>query len=184
MFCFQVQDIMAMDNIFPTLACCLLAISFAMVQTESGNLTLPTTTPGLNMTTFVTSSNSTVNATVFSKVTENTTLFTSTTWDNKTFNETTSSTTTQTSQSTTIMTPLTNSTSLMTTTPGTHTPAFTAPTPAIQTTTGYKSTPDTTVITSAYSPDTVNTISDSEEKTTEGKHQVCACCYSESFTNN
>ncbi|XP_026205851.1 uncharacterized protein C1235.01 [Anabas testudineus] len=150
---------MATDNIFATLACCLLAISFAIAQAEKGNVTVVlTTAPALNITTFVTSANSAANTTAVSNVTENTTPFDSTTQANKTFNETTSHT--PISESTTIVTPLPSSTSLKTTTPGTHTPAFTAlTTPAIQTSTGYNSTPNTTVTTTAYSPQTVNTTS-------------------------
>uniref|UniRef100_A0A4W6CB92 Uncharacterized protein n=1 Tax=Lates calcarifer TaxID=8187 RepID=A0A4W6CB92_LATCA len=130
-----------MDTI-TILAYCLLAISFAMAQTEKENLTTTpttTTTPDLNLThttTFVTSSNSTPHATVISNMTEETTPFTSTARDNETVNETTSQP--QTSQSTTILIPLPNSTSMTTTTPATHAQTFTMlTTTAIQTTAGY-----------------------------------------------
>ncbi|XP_040890746.1 sialomucin core protein 24-like [Toxotes jaculatrix] len=159
-----------MDTSFPTLACCLLAISFAVAKTEKGNLTQTTTTPGLNVThttAFVTSSNSTVHVTFISNGTDDTTSFTSTTWDNETVNKTTSHF--QTFQSTTISTPLTNITSLTTITPGTHTPTFTTlTTPEIQTTEGYTSTPETTVITTANLSHTVNTTSGSVDRITQG----------------
>ncbi|XP_056241858.1 sialomucin core protein 24-like [Seriola aureovittata] len=159
-----------MDTIFATVACCLLAVSFAEAHAEKMNLTITPTTPGLNLnhtTTLVTSSNTTVHATVISNISEDTTSFTSTTWDNETFNETTSHP--QTYQSTTILNPLTNSSLLTTTTPGTHTSSFTAVTmPVIQSTAGYISTPDTSVITTANSSNTVNTTSDSVDRITQG----------------
>ncbi|XP_022597886.1 flocculation protein FLO9-like [Seriola dumerili] len=161
-----------MDTIFATVACCLLAVSFAEAHTEKMNLTImpTTTTPGLNLnhtSTLVTSSNTTVHATVISNISEDTTSFTSTTWDNGTFNETTSHP--QTSQSTTVLNPLTRSSLLTTTTPGTHTSSFTAVTmPVIQSTAGYISTPDTSVITTANSSNTVNTTSDSVDRITQG----------------
>lgn len=164
-FCLQVQGIRAMKHIFSTLACCLLFVSFVKAKPERRNSNLIlSTTPVLNTTAFVTSSNSTVTV---SNGTENTTPFTSTRWDNKTLNETTSHT--QTSQSTTIVTALSDSTSLMTTL-GTNTPGFTAlTTPAVQTTSGYNSTTNTTAITTVYSSQIVNTTSHSEVKSTQGK---------------
>uniref|UniRef100_A0A3B4VH95 Flocculation protein FLO9-like n=1 Tax=Seriola dumerili TaxID=41447 RepID=A0A3B4VH95_SERDU len=138
---FSSTGLSAMDTIFATVACCLLAVSFAEAHTEKMNLTImpTTTTPGLNLnhtSTLVTSSNTTVHATVISNISEDTTSFTSTTWDNGTFNETTSHP--QTSQSTTVLNPLTRSSLLTTTTPGTHTSSFTAVTmPVIQSTAGY-----------------------------------------------
>lgn len=167
---------MAMDTIFAALTCYLLAISFAVVQTQTKNLTItPTiTTPGLNLTATATSSNSTVYVTVISNLTDNTSPFTSTTRDNETFTKTTAAATEntshlQTSLSTTIMTPLTNSTSKTTTQPTPGTPTFTAlTTPVNQTTAGFKSTPDTTVITATNSSHTVNSTSDSTDRTTQG----------------
>ncbi|XP_035517037.1 putative GPI-anchored protein pfl2 [Morone saxatilis] len=168
---------MAMDT-FATLACCLLALSFAVAQTENGSLTTiaPTiSTPDVNLThTTTMASNSTVPVTVISNSTENATPFTNTTHNNETFTKTTAATTEstshlQTSQPTTIMTPLTNSTSLTKTTPGNHTPTFNAPTtPAMQTTEANISTPDTTVITTANLSSTVYTTSDSLNRTTQG----------------
>ncbi|XP_039972203.1 sialomucin core protein 24-like [Xiphias gladius] len=161
-----------MDTIFATLPCYLLAISFAVAQKEKGNLIIApaTATPGLNVTnttTFLTSSNSTVHATVISNVTDDTTPFTITTWDNETFNETTSHP--QTPQSTTILTPLTNSPSLTTATPGTHAPTFTVLTvPAIQTSAGNIGTADTTVITTENSSHTLNTTLDSVNRIPQG----------------
>ncbi|KAM7423019.1 hypothetical protein PAMA_010856 [Pampus argenteus] len=167
-----------MDTVFATLACFHLVFSFAVVQTEernsSSNITPTITTPALNVThitTMVTSSNSTVHATVIQNLTDDT-AFTRTSPDNETFNTTTTVTTESiihTSQSTTIMTPLTSSTSVKTTAPATQTPTFTAlTTAAIKTTEGYISTPDTELITTANSSSTVNTTSDSQYKTTQG----------------
>ncbi|XP_059185588.1 sialomucin core protein 24-like [Centropristis striata] len=162
---------MAMDTSFATLACCLLAISYAVAQTEKDHLTIPSTitTPGLNQThTSTTSSDFTATP----NQTESTTPFTSTTQNNETFTTTTVATTEstsqlQTSQSTTIMTPLTNSTSLTTKTAST--PTFTAMTTSTrQTTVGPRSTPHTTVISTANSSHTVNTTSDSMYGTTQG----------------
>lgn len=177
MFCFPVQDLMAMDSIFATLVCFLLAFSFAVAQREKAKLTVTPTMrnsdSNLTLThtpAAVTPSNSTGQVTVISNLTDNTTPFTSTTKDNETTTAATVGSTNhlQTSQSTTIM-----STSLTTTTPGTHTPTFTAmTTPAMQTTVGYISTSGTTVITSANSSHTVNTASDSVGSTTQGKHQT------------
>lgn len=173
-----------MDTIFATLACCLLAPSLAVAQTEKGGnfsltFTQTVTNPGLNLTHIIataTSSNSTVHATVQIKNLTDDTAFTSTTADNETFTTTATTESTnhpETSQSTTIMTPPTNSTSLTTTTPGTQTPTFSAlTTPEIQTTVGYISTPDTALITTANSSSTVSTTSDSTYRTTQGKHQV------------
>ncbi|KAK2861807.1 hypothetical protein Q5P01_001340 [Channa striata] len=161
------KDLLVMDNIIVTLGSCLLAISFVMPQTEDRNLTTmsSTTPPSLNLTTFVTSSNFTVNATVFSNATQNTTPFISTTRDNETLNDTTSLT--HTSKPTTIMTPLATSSSL-TVTPGTHTPALTAlTTPAIKTTSS-KTAPDTTPITTANSTHVVNTTLNSGDRSTQG----------------
>lgn len=164
-----------MDTILPTLACYLLAISSAVAQTENGKLTTTTTitTSDLNLThttALVTPTDSTVHETV-TNLTDNTSPSTSMTQHSATFTTTVATTESksplQTSQSTTIMTPLTDSTSLTSTTPGTHTPTFTAmTTPAMQTT-GYISTPDTTVITTANSSHTVNTTSVSPDGTTQ-----------------
>ncbi|KAM7402458.1 hypothetical protein PAMP_017700 [Pampus punctatissimus] len=164
-----------MDTIFATLACFLLVFSFAVVQTEKGNfssnITPTITTPALNVThitTMVTSSNSTVHATVIQNLTDDT-AFTRTSPDNETFTTTTTVTTestNHTSQSTTIVTPLTSSTSLTTTAPATQTPTFTALT--IKTTEGYTSTSDTALITTANSSSTVNTTTDSQYRTTQG----------------
>uniref|UniRef100_A0A8C4I6K6 Uncharacterized protein n=1 Tax=Dicentrarchus labrax TaxID=13489 RepID=A0A8C4I6K6_DICLA len=166
---------------FATLACCLLALSFAVAQTENGSLTTITptiSTPDVNLThTTTMASNSTVPVTVTSNSTDDTTPFTNKTHNNETFTKTTAATTEstshlQTSQPTTIMTPLTNSTSLTKTTPGNHTPTFTAPTtPAMQTTEANTSTPDTTVITTANLSHTVYTTSDSPDRSTQGKHR-------------
>lgn len=167
-----------MDTTFATLACCLLALSFGVAQTDKENLTTTPTiiNPDLNLThttTPATPSNSTAQVTVISNLTENMTPFTSTPRDNKTFTETTAATAEstrhlQTSQSTTITTPLTNSTSMTTTTPGTQTSMFTAlTTPATQTTAGDLSTPDTTEITTTNSSHTANTTSDSLDRTTK-----------------
>ncbi|XP_041808214.1 sialomucin core protein 24-like isoform X2 [Chelmon rostratus] len=163
---------MAMDSIFATLVCFLLAFSFAVAQREKAKLTVTPTMrnsdSNLTLThtpAAVTPSNSTGQVTVISNLTDNTTPFTSTTKDNETTTAATVGSTNhlQTSQSTTIM-----STSLTTTTPGTHTPTFTAmTTPAMQTTVGYISTSGTTVITSANSSHTVNTASDSVGSTTQ-----------------
>ncbi|XP_042364450.1 sialomucin core protein 24-like isoform X2 [Plectropomus leopardus] len=170
--CFLVQDFTVMANIFASLACSLLALSFVVAQTNL-TVTPSVTTPSLNLThTMVTSSNSTVSVTVISNLTENTTPLTSTTWDNETFTGTTATTTQstshlQTTQSETVMTTLTNSTSQTTTAPGT--PTFTAlTTPSTQTTVGYISTPDATVITTANSSHTVNTTPESVYRTTQG----------------
>ncbi|XP_031734192.1 cell wall protein DAN4 isoform X2 [Anarrhichthys ocellatus] len=167
---------MAMDTLFATLACYLLAIPFAVAQTQTDKLTVtPTiTTPDLNTTlteTTLSSSNSTGRVTVFSNSTENTTPFTSTTRDNGTFTNATAATPEgtsplQTPQSTTDVTPLTNSTTPTTTTPGT--PTSTALTTLTRSTAGYISTPDTTVITTANSSHTVNTTSGSVGTTTQG----------------
>ncbi|XP_068568601.1 sialomucin core protein 24-like isoform X2 [Cebidichthys violaceus] len=167
---------MAMDTIFVTLACYLLAIPFAVAQTQTDKVTVTPaiTTPDLNMTltaTMLPSSNSTGHMTVISNSTENTTPFTSTTRDNRTFPNATaappeSTSPLQTSQSTTNGTPLTNSTSPTTTTP--DTPTSTALTTSTRTTVGYISTTDTTVITTANSSHTVNTTSGSMGTTTQG----------------
>uniref|UniRef100_A0A3Q3QQD6 Uncharacterized protein n=1 Tax=Monopterus albus TaxID=43700 RepID=A0A3Q3QQD6_MONAL len=171
-----------MDIILASLACVLLAISFTTVQGQTN----VTTSPGLNfthVTTVVTSSNSTENP----NMTEGTVTFKSTTQNNETTSQsppsqsttsvtaltngtsTTSVTALTNSTSSTTVTALTNSTSVMTTTPGNHTPTFTAlTTPAIETTAGYTSTPDTTVITISKSPPTASTSSDSEDRTTQG----------------
>ena len=180
-FCYPIQNLMTMDTILPTLVCYFLAISFAVAQTENGKLPSTTAiiTSDLNLTNTtapVTPSYSTVHETV-TDLTDNTTPSTSMTQHSDTFTTTAatieSKSPLHTSQSTSIMTPLTNSTSLTSTTPGTHTPTFTAmTTPAMQTTGGYISTPDTTVITTANSSHTVNTTSVSPDGTTQGKHQI------------
>lgn len=190
MFCFPVQDLMAMDTIFATLACCLLALLCVVAQTGKGNLIIPTIanidlsspTNMTHVTETATPPNSTVHVTVISNLTDNTTPFPSTTRNNETFATTTLATTEstsplQTSQSTAIMTPLTNSTSPTTEKPGTHTPTFTAiTTPAMDTTVGYISTSDTAVIT-ANSSSTVNTTSHSLDRATQGKQQVSCFIY-------
>lgn len=190
-FCYPIQNLMTMDTILPTLACYLLAISSAVAQTENGKLTTTTTitTSDLNLThttALVTPTDSTVHETV-TNLTDNTSPSTSMTQHSATFTTTVATTESksplQTSQSTTIMTPLTDSTSLTSTTPGTHTPTFTAmTTPAMQTTGGYISTPDTTVITTANSSHTVNTTSVSPDGTTQGKHQ--ASCFINNLTTH
>lgn len=163
-----------MDTVFATLACYLLVLSPAVVRTEKGDMTItPATTDAdsnLTPTTaMLTPSNSTMlHSTVVSNSTEDTTPFTGTSSDNKTFTATTAATTESTSQPPTIMTPLTDSTSLATETPGTRPPTFTAlSTPATQTTGGYISTSDTTVLTTANSSHTVNTTSDPLNRTTQ-----------------
>lgn len=163
-FCFPTQEIMSMNNILATVAYCLLATSLAVAKSEKENFTLsPTATTLDSNMTFVTSTNST---TVFSNVTVNTSVYTTTTQDSGTVNETTSHT--QTSPSTNTMTPQTHSTSEITTA-GTHT--HTPPSPG-QTTPATQSTTDTTAVTTAYSSHTVYTNTDSEDKTTQGKHQT------------
>ncbi|KAM6946931.1 uncharacterized protein PEZ65_000649 isoform 2-T2 [Lycodopsis pacificus] len=163
---------MAMDTLFATLACYLLAIPLAVALTQTDKLTPTITTPDLNVTltaTTLSSSNSTGRVAVFSNSTENTTPFTSTTRDNGTFTNATAATPEgtsplQTPQSTTDVTPPTKSTTP--TTPGT--PTSTALTTSTRTTAGYISTPDTTVITTANSSHTVNTTSGSVDTTTPG----------------
>uniref|UniRef100_A0A3Q3LDY3 Cell wall integrity and stress response component 4-like n=1 Tax=Mastacembelus armatus TaxID=205130 RepID=A0A3Q3LDY3_9TELE len=125
------------------------------------NLTTTTTTTNLtHATTSVSSSSPTRNATAGSNTTEDTSPFpSSTTWGNQTFNESTSE------PSATITTPLTKSTSLMTAAP--HTPTATT----AQTAAGYTGTPDVTATTTANPPHTVNTTSDTDNKS-QGKHQT------------
>ncbi|XP_026162963.1 cell wall integrity and stress response component 4 isoform X2 [Mastacembelus armatus] len=143
---------MAMESSF-AMACCLLAISSAL-NTQMRNLTTTTTTTNLtHATTSVSSSSPTRNATAGSNTTEDTSPFpSSTTWGNQTFNESTSE------PSATITTPLTKSTSLMTAAP--HTPTATT----AQTAAGYTGTPDVTATTTANPPHTVNTTSDTDNK--------------------
>ncbi|XP_070699535.1 uncharacterized protein [Pempheris klunzingeri] len=159
--------------VMDTLVCYLLALCFAVAQTEKvPSTTTPTTAPGVNLAqaNANVTSNSTVHIAVISNLTESTTPFPS----NDTSAASTAATAEstghlQTSQSTTIMTPLIDSTPLTTTSPGSHTPTFAAlTTPAVQTTVGYRSTSDSTGITPAYSSHTVNTTADSVYKTTHG----------------
>lgn len=180
MFCFPVQDLMAMDTIFATLACYLLALSCVVAQMEKRNLITPkianldltSPTDPTQVTETITPSNLTENTTPFTNTTRNETF---TTTLQTTLATTGSTSPLQTSQSTAIMTPLTNSTSLTTKKPATHTPTFTAiTTPAMHTTVGYISTSDTAVIT-ANSSHTVNTTSHSLDRTTQGKQQ--ASCF-------
>lgn len=164
-----------MDTVFATLACCLLALSFVVAQTDKGNLTTTTSSLDLNVTkptATATLPNSTVHVTANSNLTENTTPFTSTTRDNETLTKSTAATTgstslPQTPQLTTIMTPQTNSTSMISTTPDPHTPTLSGLTTQAMQTTGYTSTADTTVITTANSSHTVNTTSDPMDRTTQ-----------------
>ncbi|XP_034061660.1 uncharacterized protein YBL113C isoform X1 [Gymnodraco acuticeps] len=152
-----------MDTNSAGLACCLLALSIAVVQAE--NITtirpiIPTSRSNMtNGTTMVPSPNSTV----ISNLTGNTTPFTSTTRDNETFTGSTATTNESTSHPSQA-TALTNTTSQITTTPGNRTPTLTA----TQTTAGNMSTPTATVITTATSSHTVNTTSDSMNRTTQG----------------
>ncbi|KAL3058262.1 hypothetical protein OYC64_010439 [Pagothenia borchgrevinki] len=157
-----------MDTISAGLACCLLALSIAVVQAENITTIRPIIpTPSSNMTNGTTMVPS-PNSTVISNLTENTTPFTSTTRDNETFTGSTAATNESTSHPSQA-TALTNTTSQITTTPGNHTPTLTAQTtPATQTTAGNMSTPTATVITTATSSHTINTTSDSMNRTTQG----------------
>lgn len=154
---------MAVDTIVATLACCLLALSFAVAQTENSPLTVttPTATTDFNLTqvnTMLATPNSMADVTDIPDFTGDTTQYTST-----------STSQPQTSQSTTMLPPLTNSTTLKTTTPTTHTSTSTAlTTQAIQTTAGNISTPDTPVITTENSTYTVSATSQSLNRTTKG----------------
>ncbi|KAI4826768.1 hypothetical protein KUCAC02_030201 [Chaenocephalus aceratus] len=156
-----------MDTISAGLACCLLALSIAVVQAE--NITtirpiIPTSRSNMTNGTMVPSPNSTV----ISNLTGNTAPFTSTTRDNETYTGSTAATNESTSHPSQA-TALTNTTSQITTTPGNRTPTLTAQTtPATQTTAGNMSTPTATVITTATSSHTVNTTSDSMNRTTHG----------------
>ncbi|XP_069546701.1 uncharacterized protein [Brachyistius frenatus] len=165
-----------MDTIFAALTCGLLALSSVVAQTENGNLT-PLTTSDLNLTrvtTELTSSNSTERVTLTPNPTEDTSQYTSTKLGEGTFTNTTAATTEstsypQTSSSAIASTPLTNSTSLITTSPRNPVSTFTElTTQAIQTAEGDRSTPDAPVITTENSSHTVNTTSDSADRTTHG----------------
>lgn len=175
-----------MDTIFVAVACYLLAISCAVMQTEKRmsnvtptitNLDLPSPTNPTNETDFVSPIKSTAHVNDTSDLTENTTPFPSTIWNHDTSTSTTNASTEsssppQTSQSTASMTPLTNSASLTTQKPGTHTPTLTAiTTPATHSTEGVISTSDSAVITTSSSH-TADTISHTPDRVTQGKKQA------------
>ncbi|KAK5872115.1 hypothetical protein PBY51_012845 [Eleginops maclovinus] len=160
-----------MDTISAALACCLLAISIAVVQAENNTAISPALpTPSSNPTNVTTAAPSPAErVTVISNLTENTTAFTSTAPDSETYTGITAATNESTghpSQPTTIMTPLTNTTSQTTTTPGNHTTTSTAQT-ATQPPAGNTSTPAATVIATDPSH-TVITTSGSMNRTTQG----------------
>ncbi|XP_008278374.1 integumentary mucin A.1-like isoform X2 [Stegastes partitus] len=162
---------MAIDTSVATLACCLLALSFAVPTTENNalSITTPSATTDFNLTqvTTVQTSHLTDTADFTEDVTENT----ATTVDSGTFTKTTAATTentsqAQTPQSTTILPPLTNSAPLETTIPTTQTPTLTAlTTQVIQTTAGNTRSPDTPAITTESSSFTT---SGSVDRTSKG----------------
>ncbi|XP_047439864.1 sialomucin core protein 24-like [Mugil cephalus] len=167
-----------MDTKSAGLACCILAFTCAMGQTQNGisTITPPSATSDSNLTlvtTVPTSSNSTVSVT--SDMTENSTQYTSTTTDGGLLSNTTVVTAESTSQpetslSTTTSTPHTNSTSLTSlTTPSAPTPTFTnATVPTVSSTVGNISTPDSPVTATENSSHPVNTTSGSVSTTKPG----------------
>uniref|UniRef100_A0A3P8RPX4 Uncharacterized protein n=1 Tax=Amphiprion percula TaxID=161767 RepID=A0A3P8RPX4_AMPPE len=162
---------MAMDTVVAALVCCLLALSFAVVQTENNTVTTPTAPADFNLT----QHNSAAHVTDTSTFSEDTTQYTGMTVDKGALTKTTAATTEstsqpQTSQSTTMSPPLT---SPKTTTPTSQIPTFTTlTTQANQTTADNTSTPDTPVIPTENSSHTVSATSQSANRTTKGKHQA------------
>ncbi|KAM3877754.1 sodium-coupled monocarboxylate transporter 1 [Diretmus argenteus] len=171
--------ISSMATNLATLACCLLALSFATATPPPGtghlNLTgtIAITTPNSNPThspAMVTLSNTTIDGGVGWNFTEGKAPLTSTTQDNKTLTQTTATpgitNHPQTTQSTTIWTSVTDSASLMTTIPSTETPNFPVlTTQETQTTANNTSTAPTS--TENVSP-TANKTSDLMQSTTQG----------------
>uniref|UniRef100_A0A3Q1FBK2 Cell wall integrity and stress response component 4-like n=1 Tax=Acanthochromis polyacanthus TaxID=80966 RepID=A0A3Q1FBK2_9TELE len=145
------------------LACCLLALSFAVVQTENNTETV--TTPKAQQP------NSTAHVTDMPTLSEDTTRYTGTTEDKGAFTKTTAAKTEstnqpQTSQSTTMSPP---PASLKTTTPTTQTPTFTTlTTQANQTAADNTSTPNTTAVTTGNSSHTVSATPQPVNRTTNG----------------
>lgn len=140
-----------MDRV-AALACCLLALSFALVQTENNTQTVTTPTAPADFN--LTQPNSTAHVTDMSTFSEDTTQYTGTTEDKGAFTKTTAATTEsasqpQTSQSTTMSPP---PASLKTTMPTTQTPTFTTlTTQTNQTAADNTSTPDTPAMTTSQS---------------------------------